>query len=354
MKKRISQNQIAKELGVSQPLVSLVLNGRRDKISDDAYNRIWALANEKGYVPRGMQPRQAPDIKRNSVGIILRSGLELANISNTFRHVHQGLFHVLQQSHISTMFLGSEGDLDEKMLYELLRRRDPLLGIVIYGEVKDSFLGAIGELGTEVLSVYANAPGLCHSVLPNEKQSMNQLVDHLATLGHKRFAFLGGNKNMGQNKARVSALREALAARGLELNDQYVVNMKNGDRQEGFDCAEELARRIQGDESPTAWVCYNALMARGALQYAFTRNIRVPEDISIAAVDRTRVCSEIHPYLTSAASDPQTIGKEAANLLCKMNDETRLSDRIFTGLMIPSSFTQGETTASCAGCNLTF
>jgi transcriptional regulator with XRE-family HTH domain len=122
MKKRISQSQIAKELGVSQSLVSLVLNGRRESVSDESYNRIWQLAGEKGYSPRGMEPNRAPDIRRNYVGIVLRAGLKLATQSNTFSHVQQGLFTILQQSHISTTFLGGEGDLDEKTLFELLRQ----------------------------------------------------------------------------------------------------------------------------------------------------------------------------------------------------------------------------------------
>ncbi|MDF7807848.1 LacI family DNA-binding transcriptional regulator [Pontiellaceae bacterium B12219] len=347
-KKRISQSQIAKELGVSQSLVSLVLNGRRENVSDESYNRIWTLADEKGYIPRGMQPNLAPDVRSSYVGVILRTGLRLANLSNTFSHVHQGLFTVLQQSHISTTFLGGEGDLDEKMLYELLRRRDPLLGIVVYGEVKEPFLRALGALGVEVLSVYANMPGLCHSVLPNEKQSLEQLVDHLTKLGHTRFAFLGGNAKLGRNHARLSALRESLAARNLSLDERNVLNVSNGDRQEGFDCAAELVQRTAGREAPTAWVCYNGLMARGALQFALLRGIRIPQDISLVTIDRTRACEEIHPYMTSAGSDPQVIGEEAAKLLCRSGGGARSVDKIYTDLVVPSTFDAGETSGPCS------
>jgi LacI family transcriptional regulator len=347
MKKRISQSQIAKELGVSQSLVSLVLNGRRDNVSDESYNRIWMLADEKGYVPRGMQPNHAPDVQRSYVGIVLRSGLKLATQSNTFSHVQQGLFTVLQQSHISTTFLGGEGDLNEKMLFDLLRRRDPLQGIVIYGEVKEAFLRALSELGVEILSVYASAPGLCHSVLPNEKQALEQLVDHLTKLGHKHFAFLGGNVGLARNQVRAAALKESLSVRNLELDERYVVNVANGDRQEGFDCAEELVRRAEGRTQPTAWVCHNGLMARGALQYALLRGIKIPEEISLVAIDRTRVCKEIHPCMTSAGSDPLVVGEQAAKLLCRSVDDTQHGERMFTDLVVPSSFDAGETSGIC-------
>lgn len=343
MAKRISQSQIAKELGVSQSLVSLVLNGRREGISQESYNKIWQAAVDNGYTPRGMQQVHSPEARRNYVGIVQRLGLKLDQPSNTFSHVQQGLFKVLQQSRVSTTFLGGEGDLDENRLFELLGQRDPLQGIVVFGEVSEPFLRALGTLRVALMSVYASSPGLCHSVAPNEKQSLEQVVEHLANLGHERFAWLGGNCLLGRHKVRLDALRECVTARGMELDERFVVSVEKGDRQEGFDCAEELMSRIGDDRSraPTAWVCHNGLMARGAHQFALLRGIRIPEDISLAAVDRSRVCTEIHPFLTSASSNPELIGEEAAKLLCKA--EKAGENLIYVDLVIPSEFAAGET-----------
>ena len=343
MSKRISQNQIAKELGVSQSLVSLVLNGRRDGISEKSYKEIWQVAVANGYVPRGMQPGHAPDTRRNYVGIVQRSGVRLDQPSNTFSHVQQGLYKVLQESFISTTFLGVEGDLDEKKLFQLLSQRAPLQGIVILGEVSQLFLRALGELKVKLLTVYASAPGLCHSVAPNEKQALEQLVDHLMSLGHERFAWLGGNSRLGRHELRLSALRDCLLTRGLALDDRFVVSVEKGDRQEGFDCAEELMKRIGDNKSaaPTSWICHNGLMARGAHQFALLHGIRIPNEISLVAVDRTRVCTEIRPNLTSAGSNPELIGEQAAKLICN-SDETGDTE-MFHDLVVPSEFFEGKT-----------
>lgn len=350
MAKRISQSQIAKELGVSQSLVSLVLNGRREGISEESYSKIWQVAVENGYAPRGMQQVHSPGARRNYVGIVQRSGLKIDQPSNTFSHVQQGLFKVLQQSRISTTFLGGERDLDEKKLFELLGQRDPLQGIVVLGEVSEPFLRALGQLRVSLLNVYASAAGLCHSVTPNEKQSLEQLVEHLVSLGHERFAWLGGNRKLGRHQMRLDALRECLTSRGFELDDRFIVGVEEGDRQEGFDCAEALMERVNDDRSiapPTAWICHNGLMARGAHQFALLHGIRIPEDISLAAVDRTRVCTEIHPYLTSAGSNPELIGEEAAKLLCK--SDAPGENRILVDLVIPSEFDAGETSGPTGG-----
>lgn len=349
MAKRISQIQIAKELGVSQSLVSLVLNGRRDGISDKSYNKIWQVAVDNGYVPRGMQPVHSPEAHRNYVGIVQRGGLKLDQPSNTFSHVQLGLFKVLQLARISTTFLGGEGDLDEKKLFELLGQRDPLQGIVVFGEVSESFLRALGALRVPLLTVYGSAPGLCHSVTPNEKQSLEYLVEHLVKLGHERFAWLGGNCLLGRHQMRLNALRECLSARELGLDERFIVSVEKGDRQEGFDCASELMNRVGDDrsEAPTAWICHNGLMARGAHQFALTHGIRIPGDVSLAAVDRSRVCTEIHPDLTSAGSNPEVIGKEAAKLICKAEEPGE--NLIYVDLVVPSEFAEGETSGPVAG-----
>ena len=348
MAKRISQSQIAKELGVSQSLVSLVLNGRREGVSDESYRKIWQVAVENGYAPRGMQALHSPGAHRNYVGIVQRSGLKIDQPSNTFSHVRQGLFKVFQQSRISTTFLGGEGDLDEKKLFELLGQRDPLQGIVVFGEVNPTFLKGLSALRVALLNVYASAPGLCHSVTPNENQALEQIVEYLVGLGHERFAWLGGNSTLGRHEMQLNALRDCLLVRGLKLDEQFVVSVEKADRQEGFDCANELMIRVGGknSEAPTAWICHNGLMARGAHQFALLRGIRIPGDISLAAVDRTRVCTEIHPDLTSASSDPEVIGMEAAKLLCK--SEAPGENLIPVDLVVPSEFSIGETSGPAA------
>ena len=348
MAKRISQNQIARELGVSQSLVSLVLNGRREGVADESYKMIWSEAVKQGYVPRGMQPIHAPDVQHSYVGLVMRAGLELAAQSNTFSHVRQGMYKVLQESNISMAFLGGEGDLDEKELFDLLSRRDPLLGIVVLGEVKETFLRALGEFGMKLVSVYASSPGLCHSIVPNDKQSVEQLTDHLVKLGHTKFAWLGGNSNLKHNQTRFAALKERLAARGILMDERYAVNAEQGERQDGFDCTEELLRRAKGRDMPTAWICHNGLIARGSLQFAFLRGIKVPAEVSIAAIDWTRATKEIHPYLTCAASDPELIGEEVAQLLCAPREENGHRQNMFSDLVAPSFFDEGETSAKCA------
>ena len=52
--------EILEDLGVSQALVSLALNGRKDGINAETYQRIWDHAVSLGYQPKGMRFEQSP------------------------------------------------------------------------------------------------------------------------------------------------------------------------------------------------------------------------------------------------------------------------------------------------------
>ncbi|MEO6246099.1 MAG: helix-turn-helix domain-containing protein, partial [Opitutaceae bacterium] len=114
--KKISQTQLARELGISQALVSLVLNGRRQGISADTYDRIWARAVQRGYRPKGMHLAASPAAQGRQVGIILRAPLRLNTPTMYFGHVQHGLHTAIEAREYATVFLGAEDQLDQKKL----------------------------------------------------------------------------------------------------------------------------------------------------------------------------------------------------------------------------------------------
>src|SRR5437667_2130525 len=152
--------------------------------------------------------------------------------------------------------------------------------------------------------------------MPNEKQSVELLTEHLTVLGHRRFAWIGGDKTLQYNLRRRAALTEALQPHGLKLTAKSVVEIESGgDRLDGWNAAEIMLKRITPRDCPTAWICVNGMMARGVISCLIQRGWRVPEQISVVTVDATRVCVEEHPQITGAHADPEKIGQKAAELL---------------------------------------
>ncbi len=338
--RKVSQTRIAKDLGLSQALVSMVLNGRKAGISEKSHRRIWEHAVKLGYQPKGMRPLLTDDpTKQIHVGFILRSGLSLHTQSNYFSHIQHGLHETMQERGINTVFLGTENRLSESAFRVTLETRKTLYGIAIMGEVAPSFLQAIRQVCPRVVAVSISYPGECHSVQSNENQSLDLLVAHLVEQGHRRFAWIGGNRALARHEDRYRAFRAALLRHQIEFDESWALIQDEADRAEGRQAAELFL--AHPGPRPTAVVCFNGLMARGAINLLVARGVSIPGDLSLVAVDATRICTEEHPHITGASADPEAMGRKTAELILNATGEP---DEVYLDAVLPSRLTLRETT----------
>ncbi len=339
--KKVSQTQLARELGISQALVSLVLNGRRQGISADTYDRIWAHAVKRGYHPKGMRLESSPAAQARQVGIILRAPLRLNTPTMYFGHVQHGLHTGIEAREYTTVFLGAEDQIEPEKLQRLFAPGHGFRGLVLVGEVARGFLDQLRRFGLPIVAVSARYPGLCHSVLGNEPQALESLVEHLHALGHRRFGWLGGNVGLGRHEARLEALEAALARKDLALAPRYTIKLKEGDRIDGADAVRALLPHARRADFPTALVAYNTLMTAGAVRELQREGWAVPAGMSVASADLSPVATTSSPRLTAAGTSPDKLGEAAARLLL---DNPPNHDAGWTDLMLPAQLFLGETT----------
>jgi LacI family transcriptional regulator len=69
----------------------------------------------------------------------------------------------------------------------------------------------------------------------------------------------------------------------------------------------------------------------------------VPADLSLAAVDATRICTEEHPFITGASADPDAMGRKTAELLLQT---TGADDEVYLDAALPSRLAVRETTVA--------
>ncbi len=339
---KISQTQLARELGVSQALVSLVLNGRKQGINAETYERIWAHAVKRGYHPKGMRLDSSPAAQRpRSVGIILRAPMRLSTLGNYFGQVHHGLHTALVGQGLTTVFLGAEDELTAERLDQHFSGAQAFQGVVLFGEVQRRFLERLRQHERRIVVVSARYPGLCHSVLGNEPQALEQLVQHLVGLGHQRIAWLGGNRHLARHGDRLAAFQRALAEAGLKLNPRYVLQLQQADRAEGTEAMHQLLTHTRRSDFPTAAVCYNSLMAHGAARACLRHGWKIPDDFSLAGADTPRTDLDEPPQITGAGTNPARLGETAARLIV---NSTGADDEPFTDVMLPSQLSLGTST----------
>jgi LacI family transcriptional regulator len=343
-RKKVSQQKIAADLGVSQALVSLALNGRKDGIGAETYKRIWEHAISLGYQPKGMKFEQSPrEARLRQVGFVLRSGLDIHTQGSYFGHVLHGLHSGLAERGLATVILGSEDVLSPDRLRQFFHTGHALQGIVLLGEVKPAFLNQLRQLERRIVAVSARHTGLCHSVVGNEPQALEQLVTHLAGLGHERIGWIGGNVGLGRHEARYQAYQAALRNAGFDPDPRYAALQKQGDRAEGNEAMLRLLAHAKRKDFPTAFITYNIHMAAGAIAALTREGRKVPGAISIAAADFSPVA--VQEQITAAGSEAEKLGRAAAKLV---SDSTGGEDESFHDLILPSQLFLGKSTGPAA------
>lgn len=345
-RKKVSQQKIAKDLGVSQALVSLTLNGRKDGINPETYKKIWEHAISLGYQPKGMKFEQSPrEARARQVGFVLRAGLNIHTAGSYFAHVLHGLHSALAERGFAAVFLGAEDTLTRDRLGQFFHTGHALQGIVMLGEVATPFLNQLRQLERRIVAVSARHTGLCHSVVGNEPQALAALIRHLQDQGHSRIGWLGGNVGLGRHEARYQAYLAALKQAGLKADARYAAFMKEGDRAAGAEAMQQLLPHVRRKDFPTAFITYNISTAAGAIKALHREELRVPADISIAAADYSPTAEAENPRITAAGSAAEKLGQAAAKLVL---ESTGADDESFHDLILPSQLFIGESTGPAA------
>ena len=149
------------------------------------------------------------------------------------------------------------------------------------------------------------------SVIIDNFNAVNDSVDHLCKLGHKRIGFMTGLDDSDVGKNRYAGYVNGLIMHDLKL-DEGLVYKGNYSFKSGLAGAEYF---LAMDAPPTAIICANDSMAIAALRKIVTKQLIVPDDISILGFDDIEVAGQIEPGLTTVSAPIDEMAESAVNML---------------------------------------
>lgn len=145
-------------------------------------------------------------------------------------------------------------------------------------------------------------------VATNDREVSAEMTRYLASLGHRRIAFIKGHRQHKAVGLRYLGYLDGLRASGLEHADELVIQGDNSVGS-GERCAEQL---LQLPRPPTAIFAANDDMAAGVLRVAARNGLKVPEELSVAGCDDIALARQIHPRLTTVRQPLATMAERAA------------------------------------------
>ncbi len=150
-----------------------------------------------------------------------------------------------------------------------------------------------------------------YEVATNDREISAEMTRYLASLGHKRIAFIKGHKNAKAVGNRFYGYKDGLKQSGLEYSRELVAQ---GDLSigSGEECAEQL---LQLESPPTAIFSANDDMAAGVVRVATRRGISIPGELSVAGCDDIALAKMISPTLTTIRQPLRAMAESASRAL---------------------------------------
>ncbi|WP_062078419.1 LacI family DNA-binding transcriptional regulator [Demequina globuliformis] len=151
------------------------------------------------------------------------------------------------------------------------------------------------------------AAGNLVNIAPDVAPGIDQLVEHLASLGHRSIAYLGGPDRSWISARRWEALFKAARLRGISV-------FEIGPNSPTIAAGKLSFERAQASGA-SAIVAYNDLLALGLIRAAREQGVSVPDDISVAGFDDIFGADFVSPSLTTVRADLLEAGTRAVESL---------------------------------------
>lgn len=193
-----------------------------------------------------------------------------------------------------------------------------LSGVILAAPLSNmpKIVRAIEATGTPLIRLSpGEESGKQLSVSTNDREVCAEMTRYLASLGHKRIAFIKGDPDHKAVGYRYTGYQDGLRAAGLEFSEALVAQGDNS-FESGVACGEQL---LAQKPPPTAIFASNDDMAAGVIRAAKRQGIDVPGRLSVAGFDDIALARQLDPPLTTIHQPLVRMTEKAAVMLTQGN-----------------------------------
>ncbi len=290
---------VASRVGVSLGTVSAVLNGN-GRVSQATRDRVQNAIRDLGYRP----DLYASNLARRQTQVL---GVVVSNLQNPFfaetaqAIEDEAARHGFQISLMATNFSPEQ---HRAAVTQLLGAR--LAGLaVITSEHDDQSRDLILANGVPAVFLDVGKPTNTTSVIRvDSRGGMKSAVEHLLHLGHRDLLFVrNSQKASGQSllshKLRDQGFKAAVRACDVDGLRTTVVDVHGPGADAGEEAIASLFRSGGGKVRFTAVIAVTDMVAMGVYRGLQSREVRIPDDVSVVGFDNTYFSRFLHPPLTT-------------------------------------------------------
>ena len=311
--------EVAKKAGVSVSTVSHVVNKTRF-VSDHLRNKVLSVIERLEYQPNQI----ARSLRRKSSNSL---GLIIADITNPFfSEMARSIdYHSFMQNY-SIILCNSGGNKEKEALYINRWSEWQVDGIIIVSSSLPPYhLSSLSKPEMPITLVDMDCPGYTMDSISVDNFSGGKLAaEHLISLGHKRIACIYGSLDTKYKQERVNGFRAAMNEAGIEVEEPLIARAD-------FDIGSSMnvaLRLLEMENRPTAIFVCGDLMAYGAMQAAFIKDLKIPDDLSVVGFDDIYISKYTLPPLTTVKQPIDEMAEEAVKCFLGRREDPGKTSRI--------------------------
>ncbi len=313
--KKVTLVDVAAHAGVSRATASLVLRGS-SLVADKTKEQVQASMQALGYVYN----RAAANLRSQRSQTI---GLVVTDITNPFfAELAVTIETQLDNANYAVMLSNTLDNLEKQdRLLQAMRGHqvDGLLLCPAEGSAIETIETLkLWQMPFVLVARYLAGSDADYAGADNVLGA-EMAIDHLVQQGHKRIAFIGGATTSSARSDRLKGYQNALRRHGIPVEPALSITSPVS-RDGGFDALNKL---FALDTPPSAALCYNDVVAFGALLGLQAMNITPGGQFAIVGFDDIADAALVRPALTTVSIQPAAIGRSAIDLLLNRIESPR-------------------------------
>ena len=290
---------IAELTGFSKSTISRYLNN--GSVSDKTKKKIKEAIDELGYVPNSYA-RNLKKTKTNTIGVIIPNF-----IGYTKNTALNAINIYLKDTNYSMLLSSSNDDMDEEVRIIEEMAGLNVEGIILFASnISKRHKDIIKNLTIPLVIFGQKLDGFA-SIIANDYEAGRLMADYIKTLSHKEISYFDVGKYDQAVGDRFLGLSDGLKNRNIKINHHHFDFTKK--------TAYEKAKEILDKEKSSFYIGATDNIAFGIIEALREKEIRIPDDISVAGFGNYEISSIINPALTTVDFPYEKLGTDAIKSL---------------------------------------
>lgn len=301
---------LAAQTGYSVGTVSRVLN-HQPNVSEKARKAILDAAQACGF-QLNTNAQQLKQVRSQNIIVLVKG-----SSNQLFGSLVEAIQHRMVGSPYHLMVDYMDEDTNEVLRGVQLCREKKPQGMLFLGGNRRHFMEHYQRIDVPCVLVTNDGSGLpfsnLSSVFCNDDQAVQEAIERLIELGHRKIAIIGGDRKRSDTTLRrYLGCMAAFQKHGIDFHQEADYRTVRFSYAGGYQGAEDLI--LQGRDF-TAIFCMSDVMAMGAIRALRDHGLSVPKDVSVVGFDGLPIGEFIIPRLSTVSQSVEALAQRSVELL---------------------------------------